>query len=99
MKQSHIWIILAVTILFSCNQGIGGSLGMIYDVRMKFDFDRGRIDTAIHPACYNFPEDVRISTRFKENDPTDCLYSLMHETGHGLYSQKLPLNFAWNKLA
>ncbi|HYD82529.1 MAG TPA: carboxypeptidase M32, partial [Opitutus sp.] len=33
---------------------------------------------------------VRMTTRFKEDEPLDSLFSAIHETGHGLYEQGLP---------
>ena len=34
--------------------------------------------------------DVRMTTRFNEDEPLDSLFSSIHETGHGLYEQGLP---------
>ncbi|MCC5834882.1 MAG: carboxypeptidase M32 [Opitutales bacterium] len=57
---------------------------------MGFNFDRGRIDTAVHPFCSGHPLDCRMTTRFDPDNPLDSLSSAMHETGHGLYEQGLP---------
>jgi carboxypeptidase Taq len=58
---------------------------------MGFDFAGGRIDTTIHPFCTTLGAgDVRLTTRYHENDFTDSLYSILHEAGHGLYEQGLP---------
>jgi carboxypeptidase Taq len=55
-----------------------------------FDFDRGRIDTTVHPFCSGTnPGDVRITTRFSEDKFFDALLATMHETGHGIYEQGL----------
>jgi carboxypeptidase Taq len=55
--------------------------------RMGFDFDHGRIDTALHPFCDGTGEDVRITTHYDLGNPLDSLYSAMHECGHALYEQ------------
>ena len=56
-----------------------------------FDFDAGRLDTSAHPFCTELgPGDVRITTRYDEADFTGSLFGVLHETGHGLYSQGLP---------
>lgn len=56
-----------------------------------FDFRAGRIDTSAHPFCTNIgPRDVRMTTRYDARDFTNSLYSVLHETGHGLYDQGLP---------
>jgi carboxypeptidase Taq len=60
--------------------------------KLGFDFDRGRLDTAAHPFCCGFePNDVRLTTRFDEQNPIEPLFSTMHETGHGIYNQGLPV--------
>ncbi len=56
-----------------------------------FDFERGRIDVAVHPFCSGDAADTRLTTRFFEDDPLSSLFSAVHEAGHGLYEQGLPL--------
>ena len=58
--------------------------------RLGFDYRRGRIDVSLHPFCSGSGDDVRMTTRFKEDEPLDSLFSSIHETGHGLYEQGLP---------
>ncbi len=59
--------------------------------RMGFDFERGRLDRSTHPFCGgSHPGDVRITTRFRDDNFVDALGSTMHESGHGLYEQGLP---------
>jgi len=51
-----------------------------------FDFNRGRQDTTHHPFMTKFAsDDVRITTRFDENDLSGGLFSTLHECGHALY--------------
>lgn len=58
---------------------------------MGFDFRRGRIDRSTHPFCGgSHCDDVRITTRFHDDNVGDALGSTMHECGHGLYEQGLP---------
>lgn len=58
---------------------------------LGFDFRAGRIDTTTHPFCTTLgPRDVRLTTRYDENDFTSSLLGVMHEAGHGLYEQGLP---------
>ncbi|ADV67181.1 carboxypeptidase M32 [Deinococcus maricopensis] len=53
-----------------------------------YDFDRGRQDLTHHPFMTRLGErDVRITTRVKPHDLTECLYSTLHEAGHALYEQ------------
>ena len=53
-----------------------------------FDFDRGRQDKSPHPFTTSFSVgDVRITTRVREDDLGDALFSTLHETGHALYEQ------------
>ena len=56
-----------------------------------FDFDAGRLDTSVHPFCSDLgPGDVRITTRYREDDFADAFFGVLHETGHALYEQGLP---------
>lgn len=55
-----------------------------------FDFDRGRLDVSAHPFCGGANNDVRITTRYNENDFTSALMGVLHETGHALYEQGRP---------
>jgi carboxypeptidase Taq len=57
---------------------------------LGFNFGRGRIDVSLHPFCSGTGADVRMTTRFNEDEPLDSLFSSIHETGHGLYEQGLP---------
>lgn len=55
-----------------------------------FDYERGRLDRSTHPFCSGSnPTDVRLTTRFHENNVNDALGSTMHESGHGIYEQGL----------
>ena len=57
---------------------------------LGFDYNRGRIDVALHPFCGGNGADTRMTTRFSADNPLDSLFSSIHETGHGLYEQGLP---------
>ncbi|MFH1498415.1 MAG: carboxypeptidase M32 [Verrucomicrobiota bacterium] len=59
--------------------------------RLGFDFGRGRIDVSLHPFCEGAGADIRMTTRFDVDNPLDAIFSAIHETGHGLYEQGLPL--------
>lgn len=53
---------------------------------LGFDFRRGRMDTTHHPFMTKFAwGDVRITTRYDENELSGALFSSIHETGHALY--------------
>jgi carboxypeptidase Taq len=58
--------------------------------QIGFDFTRGRLDTSAHPFCGGTHcNDVRLTTRFREDGFLDALSSTMHEAGHGMYEQGL----------
>ena len=65
---------------------------------LGFDYQRGRIDVAVHPFCSGNAADTRMTTRFHEDVPLDSLFSSIHETGHGLYEQGLPKEHLHNAL-
>ncbi len=52
-----------------------------------YDFNKGRLDLAVHPFSSGSGQDVRITTRVDEADPFNCLYSTIHEVGHACYEQ------------
>ena len=54
-----------------------------------YDFSHGRLDTVVHPFCIGSGADVRITTRTSATDPFNCLYSTIHEVGHGCYEQNI----------
>src|SRR5829696_9573035 len=56
--------------------------------RFGYDWTRGRQDKAPHPFQESFSvNDVRITTRYEEENPLAMLFSTMHEAGHALYEQ------------
>ncbi|HET91280.1 MAG TPA: carboxypeptidase M32 [Chloroflexi bacterium] len=56
--------------------------------RFGYDLTRGRQDQAPHPFTTEFSVgDVRITTRVRENNLGDALFSTMHEAGHAMYEQ------------
>lgn len=53
-----------------------------------FDKDFGRIDVSVHPFTTSFsPSDVRITSRFSEDEWYQGLAGSVHEAGHAMYEQ------------
>ena len=68
--------------------------------RFGYDLQRGRLDKTPHPFTTKFSiGDVRITTRVKENDLNESLFSILHEAGHGLYEQYIRMEFEGTPLA
>ncbi|MFT4270877.1 MAG: carboxypeptidase M32 [Pantoea sp.] len=65
-------------------------LGLSLMATLGFDFNHGRLDVSAHPFCGGVPEDVRITTRYNENDFLSAMMGVIHETGHARYEQNLP---------
>ena len=57
---------------------------------LGFDFEHGRLDVSLHPFCGGVPDDIRITTRYYEDDFAQSLMGVLHETGHALYEMGLP---------
>jgi carboxypeptidase Taq len=57
---------------------------------LGFDFSAGRLDTSTHPFSGGVPEDVRMTTRYREDGFLPALMGTVHETGHGRYEQNRP---------
>lgn len=61
-------------------------------VAFGFDFAAGRLDTTAHPFCSGFgPGDCRITTRYNPRSFCESFFGVLHETGHALYEQNLPV--------
>ncbi|MEO7726727.1 MAG: carboxypeptidase M32 [Burkholderiales bacterium] len=58
--------------------------------RLGFDFAGGRLDESTHPFSGGVPEDVRLTTRYREDDFAQSLMGTIHETGHARFEQNLP---------
>lgn len=66
------------------------ALGLELMEAVGFSFKNGRLDESHHPFCGGTPRDVRITTRYNENEFLSSLMGVLHETGHALYEQHLP---------
>ena len=55
-----------------------------------FEADHGRLDSSAHPFTGGVPDDVRITTRYRTDDFTECVMAVLHETGHAMYERGLP---------
>jgi len=65
-----------------------------------FDFERGRQDKTHHPFMTKFSlGDVRITTRVREDEVTDALFSTLHECGHALYEMGIDRAYEGTPLA
>jgi carboxypeptidase Taq len=60
---------------------------------LGFEFEHGRLDVSAHPFCGGTPDDVRITTRYREDDFGRALLGVLHETGHALYERGLPADW------
>jgi carboxypeptidase Taq len=61
---------------------------------LGLDFTHARLDQSAHPFSGGSPTDVRITTRYDEADFSQAVMAVVHETGHALYEQGLPAQYA-----
>jgi carboxypeptidase Taq len=66
------------------------ALGLDVMKLLGFDFEAGRLDESTHPFCGGVPEDVRLTTRYREDSFLQSMTGTIHETGHARYEQNLP---------
>ena len=66
------------------------ALGLDVMTLLGFDFEAGRLDESTHPFCGGVPEDVRLTTRYREDSFVQSMTGTIHETGHARYEQNLP---------
>ncbi|MGY0201971.1 carboxypeptidase M32 [Leptothrix sp. BB-3] len=67
--------------------------------RLGFDFGGGRLDESTHPFSGGVPEDVRLTTRYLDDDLQQALMGTVHETGHARYEQNLPRRWLGQPIA
>lgn len=65
-------------------------LGRQFMTAMAFDFNKGRLDISHHPFSGGTPDDIRITTRYDEDDFLTAIFGVLHETGHAQYEAGLP---------
>ncbi len=58
-----------------------------------YDIEAGRLDTTVHPFTSGFLDDVRITTRYDEEDFASSFLAVMHESGHAIYGQNSPREY------
>lgn len=69
--------------------------GTMVATAIGYDFDGGRLDASVHPFTTGFgPGDVRITWRSEPDDFRPGLFGIMHEAGHAMYEQGLPVQHA-----
>lgn len=56
-----------------------------------YDWEAGRLDLSTHPFSCGTNGDSRITTRVEPDNVFNCYYSTIHEVGHSLYEQNLPI--------
>ncbi|MBI5571408.1 MAG: carboxypeptidase M32 [Desulfomonile tiedjei] len=59
---------------------------------LGYDMDAGRLDVSAHPFTTGIgPGDVRITTRYSQDYFNEAFFAVIHEAGHAMYHQGLPL--------
>ena len=57
---------------------------------VDYDLTRGRLDATVHPFEITINRrDVRITTKYDEQDCRNALFGTMHEAGHATYEQQI----------
>jgi carboxypeptidase Taq len=69
-------------------------LGLAMMAAVGFDVTHGSLSVSHHPFCGGVPTDVRITTRYRSTEFLSSLMGVLHETGHALYEQGLPRDWA-----
>ncbi len=60
--------------------------------KLGYDLEAGRLDVSAHPFTTGIgPGDVRITTRYRAHDFSEAFFAVIHEAGHAIYHQGLPL--------
>ncbi|MFC0560003.1 carboxypeptidase M32 [Halalkalibacter alkalisediminis] len=68
--------------------------------KIGYDFEAGRLDETVHPFAIGInPNDVRVTTKYKEDDFRVALFGTIHEGGHALYEQNISQDLIGTPLA
>lgn len=58
--------------------------------QLGYDFEAGRLDETVHPFMTTINRrDVRVTTKYDEQDFRTAVFGTIHEGGHALYDQNL----------
>jgi carboxypeptidase Taq len=67
--------------------------------QFDYNFDAGRLDETVHPFAITLnPGDVRITTKYDENDFRTAVFGTIHECGHAVYEQNISPNLVGTPL-
>lgn len=67
---------------------------------LGYDFDAGRLDETVHPFAIELNQgDVRITTKYDENDFRTAIFGTIHECGHAIYEQNISKDLKGTPLA
>lgn len=62
--------------------------------KLGYDMEAGRLDVSAHPFATGLNTgDVRITTRYLENDMRSAIFGTIHECGHAIYEQGVNSEF------
>lgn len=68
------------------------ALGLEAAQKLGYDIEAGRLDISAHPFTTGLgPGDVRITARYRDRSLQEGFFSVIHEAGHAMYHQGLPL--------
>lgn len=71
------------------------ALGLKFMSDFGINFNNCRLDISHHPFCGGVYSDIRITTRYDENNFMPALMGVLHESGHALYESGLP--YVWHR--
>ena len=67
---------------------------------LGYDFSGGSLDVTAHPFCTNLgPADIRITTRYDQKFFSSAIFGVIHEAGHAIYEQNLPVEYWGSPMA
>jgi carboxypeptidase Taq len=58
--------------------------------QLGYDFEAGRLDETVHPFMIGLNSgDIRVTTKYAENDFRSAIFGTIHECGHAVYEQNI----------
>ncbi|MEM2990190.1 MAG: carboxypeptidase M32 [Halobacteria archaeon] len=90
--------ILKLRIPVDIQRHIVRELAKFLDYDIESNQAWGRIDESEHPFTAGYYQDIRITTRYREDSFTSSIFSILHEAGHALYEHSLNPEFMYQPI-
>ncbi|MEM2925148.1 MAG: carboxypeptidase M32 [Methanocellales archaeon] len=90
--------ILKIKIPVDIQRQIARALAKFFEYDIETSQAWGRIDESEHPFTSGYYHDIRITTKYHEDNYISSIFSILHEVGHALYEHNLNPEFIYQPI-